>query len=51
MDKIYTCLKQTPKLEVDLKDVTANTAGAEYDMFAVTSGRTNYQLSLKTFSG
>ena len=39
------------KLRVDLEDIQGNTAYAEYDMFAVTSERTKYQLSLGTYSG
>ena len=39
------------KLRVDLEDTSGNTAYAEYDMFAVASERTKYQLSIGTFSG
>jgi len=36
---------------VDLEDIEGKTARAEYDMFAVTSERTKYQLSLGAYSG
>ena len=39
------------KLRVDLEDIEGKTAYAEYDMFAITSERTKYQLSLGTYSG
>ena len=35
----------------DREDTKGKTAYAEYDMFAVTSERTKYQLSLGTYSG
>ena len=43
--------KSNNRLRVDLEDITGKTAYAEYDMFAVTSERTKYQLSLGTYSG
>ena len=39
------------KLRVDLVGTVGEIAYAEYDMFAVTSERTKYQLSLGTYSG
>ena len=39
------------KLRVDLEDTEGKTAYAEYDMFAITSERTKYQLSIGTYSG
>ena len=39
------------KLRVDLEDTAGNTAYAEYDMFAVTSERTKYQLGIGSYSG
>ena len=39
------------KLRVDLEDTSGNTAYAEYDMFAVTSERTKYQLEIGSYSG
>ena len=50
LDKIHRLTKTRNKLRVDLEDTTGNTVYAEYDMFAVTSERTKYQLSLGTFS-
>ena len=51
LDKIHRLTKPRNKLRVDLEDTTGNTVYAEYDMFAVTSERTKYQLSLGTYSG
>ena len=51
LDKINRLTKTKSKLRVDLEDTTGKTAYAEYDMFAVTSERTKYQLSLGTYSG
>ena len=39
------------RLRVDLEDIEGKTAYAEYDMFAVTSERIKYRLSLGTYSG
>ena len=50
LDKIHRLTKTRNKLRVDLEDTTGNTVYAEYDMFAVTSERTKYQLSLGTYS-
>ena len=43
-DKINRLTKSNNRLRVDLEDITGKTAYAEYDMFAVTSERTKYQL-------
>ena len=52
LDKIHRLTKTTKnRLRVDLEDTAGKTAYAEYDMFAVTSERTKYQLSLGTYSG
>ena len=51
LDKIHRLTKSNNRLRVDLEDTTGKTAYAEYDMFAVTSERTKYQLSLGTYSG
>ena len=39
------------QLRVDLEDLEGKTAYAEYDMFAIASERTKYQLSVGTYSG
>ena len=39
------------KLRVDLEDIEGKTAYAEYNLFAITSERTKYQLSLGSYSG
>ena len=51
LDKIHRLTKTKNRLRVDLEDTTSKTAYAEYDMFAVTSERTRYQMSLGSFSG
>ena len=52
LDKIYRLTKsERCKLRVDLEDTAGKTAWAEYDMFAVTSERTKYQLGIGTYSG
>ena len=51
LDKIHRLTKSNNRLRVDLEDTTGKTAYAEYDMFALTSERTKYQLSLGTYSG
>ena len=51
LDKIHRLAKTKSKLRVDLEDTKGKTAYAEYDMFAVTSEKANYQLSLGTYSG
>jgi len=51
LEKINRLTKTKSRLRVDLEDTTGKTAYAEYDMFAVTSERTKYQLSLGTYSG
>ena len=51
LDKIHRLTKSNNRLRVDLEDTTGKTAYAEYDMFAVTSERTKYKLSLGTYSG
>ena len=51
LDKIHRLTKTRSKLRVDLEDTTGNTVYAEYNMFAVTSEKTKYQLSLGSYSG
>lgn len=51
LDKINRLTKTKNRLRVDLEDTTSKTAYAEYDMFAVTSERTKYKLSLGSYSG
>ncbi|XP_022795050.1 microfibril-associated glycoprotein 4-like isoform X2 [Stylophora pistillata] len=51
LDKLHRLTKTKNKLRVDLEDTTGKTAYADYDLFAVTSERTKYQLSLGTYSG
>ena len=51
LDKINRLTKSNNRLRVDLEDTTGKTAYAEYDMFAVTSEKTKYKLSLGTYSG
>ncbi|XP_078374765.1 microfibril-associated glycoprotein 4-like [Oculina patagonica] len=51
LDKINRLTKTKNRLRVDLEDTAGKTAYAEYDMFAITSERTKYQLSLGTYSG
>ncbi|XP_078356749.1 ryncolin-1-like [Oculina patagonica] len=51
LEKIHRLTKTKNRLRVDLEDTTGKTAYAEYDMFAFTSERTKYQLSLGTYSG
>ena len=51
LDKIHRLTKTKKRLRVDLMDTKGNTAYAEYNMFAVTSERTKYKLSLGTYSG
>ena len=51
LDKIHRLTKTKNKLRVDLEDTKGKTAYAEYNMFAVTSEKANYQLSLGTYSG
>ena len=51
LDKINRLTKTGNRLRVDLEDTTGKGVYAEYDMFAVTSERTKYKLSLGTYSG
>ena len=51
LDKINRLTKTKNRLRVDLEDTAGKTAYAEYDMFAVSSGRTKYQLSIGTYTG
>ncbi|KAL9985768.1 hypothetical protein ACROYT_G008211 [Oculina patagonica] len=52
LEKIYRLSNsERYQLRVDLEDIEGKTAYAEYDMFAITSERTKYQLSLGTYSG
>ena len=51
LDKINRLTKTKNRLRVDLEDTTSKTAYAEYNVFAVTSERTKYKLSLGSYSG
>ena len=52
LEKIHRLTKSERYiLRVDLEDTAGKTAYAEYDMFAVTSERTKYQLGIGTYSG
>ena len=51
LDKINRLTKTGNRLRVELEDTTGKAVYAEYDMFAVTSERTKYKLSLGTYSG
>ena len=51
LDKINRLTKAKMRLRVELADTQGKTAYAEYDMFAVSSERNNYKLSLGTYSG
>ncbi|XP_068741700.1 microfibril-associated glycoprotein 4-like [Montipora capricornis] len=52
LDKIYRLTKLVKsELRVDLEDTKGKTAYAAYAMFAVTSEKAKYQLSLGTYSG
>ncbi|XP_068743855.1 microfibril-associated glycoprotein 4-like [Montipora capricornis] len=52
LDKIHRLTKLgNNTLRVDLEDTKGKTAYAAYDMFAVTSEKAKYQLSLGTYSG
>ncbi|XP_068743853.1 ryncolin-4-like [Montipora capricornis] len=52
LDKIHRLTKLVRNtLRVDLEDTTGKTAYATYDMFAVTSEKAKYQLSLGSYSG
>ena len=51
LDKINRLTKRGNRLRVDLEDTRGKAVYAEYDMFAVTSERTKYKLSLGTYSG
>lgn len=51
LDKINRLTKVKNRLRVDLEDTQGKTAYAEYDYFAVSSERSNYKLSLGTYSG
>ena len=52
LHKIYRLTnKERYQLRVDLEDTEGKTAYAEYNMFAIASERTKYQLSVGTYSG
>ena len=52
LDKIHRLTNtRRHRLRVDLEDTAGRRAYAEYDMFAVSSERSNYQLSLGSYSG
>ena len=52
LHKIYRLTNsERYQLRVHLEDIEGKTAYAEYDMFAITSERTKYQLSVGKYSG
>lgn len=51
LNRLTTNNKKRYKLRVDLEDTSGNTVYASYDYFAVSSGKSNYQLSLGTYHG
>jgi len=51
LDKVHRLTNTKNRLRVDLEDTTDKTAYAEYDMFAVTSEKTKYKLSIGSCSG
>ena len=51
LDKINRLTKAKNRLRVDLEDTQGKAAYAEYDVFAVSSERNKYKLSLGTYSG
>ena len=51
LDKIHRLTKTKNKLRVELQDWKGNSAYAEYSLFAVSSERTKYKLSLGSYSG
>ena len=51
LDKLHRLTKSKNRLRVDLEDTAGKTVYAEYSMFAVTSERAKYQLSLGTYTG
>ncbi|KAL9985604.1 hypothetical protein ACROYT_G008026 [Oculina patagonica] len=50
LDRINRLTKTANRLRVDLEDTAGKTAYAEYNMFAVTSEKTKYKLSLGSYS-
>ena len=51
LDKIHRLTNTKNRLRVDLEDTANKTAYVEYNMFAVSSEKTKYKLSLGTYSG
>ena len=52
LEKIYRLTHQTRnRLRVELEETSGKVAYAEYDYFAVSSGRVNYKLNLGSYSG
>ena len=52
LDKIHRITNATQnELRIDVEDTSGNTKYAEYDLFAVTSEKQKYQLSLGTYTG
>ena len=52
LDKIHRITTATKnELRIDMEDTSGNTKYAEYDLFAVTSGKQKYQLSLGAYAG
>ena len=52
LDKLHRLtISDWNKLRVDLADIDGDKAYAEYELFAIASEKTNYKLSLGTYSG
>ena len=52
LDKLHRLtISDWNKLRVDLADTDGDKAYAEYELFAIASEKTNYKLSLGTYSG
>ena len=52
LDKIHRLsVASRNELRIDMEDTSGNTRYAEYDLFAITSERVKYQLSLGKYHG